>query len=176
MTGAPDSANGAPEENAVVNKEDAALSEERWLRKFRLERAKVWLTLIGIAIPVWIAAYQIRYERIAQEELGQLQFRIAAAQLVMDAGSPKQIAGKARLLKALVPEDLVTFRVDFEADSFELGGSLQRRHDLLVLLAQNPTNRAAILDDYRRLFDWDEWADSLQMRFTPTAPARGMVR
>ena len=156
-------------EFALKEKESQAKKQEVASLQ-RIEQLKTYVSAgslivaaIALAIPVWIAAINIRAQRKISDEQAKLTFQMKVADLaLLNAENATQAKEKARALASLfgrsplLPED---FAERFEPKNFKIdfGHSIKTRQKMLELLAQYPGQREQILKDWYVLFQWDSW-------------------
>ncbi len=83
---------------------------------------------------------------------------LKALELAMAGASGKRVGARLRLMKELLP-DLkdVSIPTDERLREAKLGSSIQRKQDLIALLAAHPDQRANILTDWHSAFPSDTW-------------------
>jgi hypothetical protein len=166
-----------PPPNQDLQREELALKREELefkkgesasLQKFEKWKAvgnilSIVIAALALGIPVWIAAINIRAQRKVADEQAKLQFQMKIAELaVTNSTNATQAKEKARALRnlfqstSLIPPDFAE-RFDPKDFRMDYGHSKKTREELISLLAEHPSERRQILEDWYVLFRWDRW-------------------
>jgi len=143
----------------VLERERLSFEKEKYKRDHKLERRKVYVTGLSVAVPLLAAASAYAVQLWARKRDETLQFQLKAAEIVMDVRDTNQARRKAELLTQLFPARLSALKATLDQDSLPyFGPSLERREEFFRLLAQYPGNRADLIRAWEILFPWDSSA------------------
>jgi len=173
----------------ALERERLTFDREKYERDHALERMKALGTIGSVAVPLLLAiwAYVIQQNLRRRDEA--LQFQLKTAEIVMDSRDTDQARSKAALLTSLFPDrlgnlkDMLSKDKDKDKDPLPyFGPSMERREELLRMLAQYPESRGDLIRAWEILFPWSlkaSWFESLKKDTTlnqnraapaPTAP------
>ena len=74
--------------------------------KLRIERFKAWGTVLSILVPLGVGVGTLIFSVILQNKRARIDFELKAAEIVMNADSPKAATYKSQVLTELFPEYL----------------------------------------------------------------------
>jgi hypothetical protein len=138
-----------------VEQEKLAIERE----KLAVELSKVRWTALSIGVPIMAAVITAAFGFWSNYQTGHLQFKLKAAELIMQPQDPDAGLGRARFLKAAFGSDLDSISLPENTAGFG-EASPQIRIDLFKVFAEKTNNGSDILSIWRALFPDDEWARS----------------
>lgn len=161
-----------------LDQERLALERRKVELDERRERADRYMRM-GIVIPVAVAVLTLagtmisaRVEARSNLELQHAKarddFRVRAAEIVMDTSTPAEAQGRALALAALFPEQLGNdFAAQYDVrrytdpDEFQRDQRVASKKELLNILIEHPGRQSEILALWRAFFPGDDWIDEL---------------
>jgi hypothetical protein len=163
---------GLKGDKSSTNPSDALEREKINLerRKLEVELQKARWTAIATIVPLVVAFMtlgvtvtqlrqqsqqhldQIRLQTDMQERAANAQFRLKAAELVVNNADPQMAYEKAQVLQALFPENLSsTWPTKFKPDAFMTSG-LDDRINFALRAADHPQQRKLLADLWITIF------------------------
>lgn len=123
------------------------------------------LTLATLVFSIISFGRQAQQQRMLQNDTARLQFEIKAAEIAFSGKTPRAVANRAKLLKAVFPDRLPDdFATNFEPREF--GAKDEPSEDkklFLDLLLKYPQARADIYDFWLTLFPGDkDWLSRVE--------------
>ena len=131
--------------------------------KLKLERFKAVWTSLSIILPLLIAAATIYFNSRGQAAQARADFKLKAAEIVMNTSGPSEARGKAQALTALFPDEIpADFAQGFE--SLDVGSRKMSTSQkaLLDLIVEHPDQRNEIIDMWLAVAPFDTWAENLR--------------
>ena len=159
-----------------------AFDQQKAGREQELEHYKLLATALSVTVPALVAALAYVFQVWARRRDEQLQFQLKVAEIVMDVRDSDVARRKAQFLSQLFPKRLESLSTGLTQDNklTYFGPSMERREELLRLLAQYPERKADIIRAWEVLFPWStdqDWfkalkADSTLNRNAPNLKER----
>ncbi|RPJ73613.1 MAG: hypothetical protein EHM20_11955 [Alphaproteobacteria bacterium] len=159
-----------PTEDSEIEKEKLKLDREKFVfeqEKFRetqeTEKFKAWL----LFIPLFVAILTIAYSSYSYNQEAKDNFKLKAADIVMDSEGPTSTYHKSLAMKELFKDSLPDdFATSFDPTDRKFGGpssSVDSKKELLKLIVENPNfDKNETIQMWGDLFPGDKWIDSLR--------------
>ena len=157
------------------------LSEEEFRRKelevkyltIEIENKKAWISALAIGIPIVLALLTLAGTIWAARRTVIAQFTTKAAELALQGEGPKEVINRAallaRLYKDLLPDDFIDRVEVIQADVDKVGRIFTQapwvpnlQKEVVTVLAEHPTKRDQIIDDYKAMFPDYAFLDKLK--------------
>ena len=145
---------------------------EKYKNDHTLEQIKAYGTIGSIAVPLIVAVVAYIAQLILRRRDELLHFQLKTAEIVMDSRDTDMATRKAEFLLTLFPERASRTLKDLKdilrrGSLPYFGPSMERREELLRLLAQYPESRRDIIRAWEILFPWsvtgsNPWFESLK--------------
>lgn len=134
------------------------------LEKLSVEKSKlIWSSLLG-TLPLLAVIFTIYYGIWTQRQQEKIQFQLKAAEIMFNARDPYEIKYRADILNLIFPDKLpANFSHKYYPDSMGLYSrySIDARIEFLKMLAQKAEGKEEVVENWRKLFPDDKWADQL---------------
>jgi hypothetical protein len=140
-------------------------------QKLELEFRKARWTSLSIGVPVMAAIITAAFGFWSTYQTAKLQFKLKAAESVMQAPNPANAVGRAQFLMELFPGELTKFARDADPEKYTGDTDPQVKIELLKLFAGKTDSAADILAVWQALFPGDSWAKDAELAKT-VAPLR----
>ena len=141
--------------------EQQRLALER--EKLKVEWFKAWWTGFSILIPLLIAAGTFFYNSQNQREQARIDFKLKAAEIVLNAQGPTEAKNKAAAMAALFPDYLPSdFAENFKPLDYGSPKISTPQIELLTLIIEHPDQRNEIIDMWLHVAPFDKWAEKLR--------------
>ena len=162
-------------EKLALERERLAFDKEKYQRDHALERKKAFGTIASLAVPLVAAVVAYVLQLFSRRHDATLQFQLKAAELVMDSRDTEQARSKAEFLTRLFPGRVGAIATGKEPLPY-FGPTMERREELLRLLAQYPETRGDIVRAWEILFPWNEKHDWFQKLKNETTLSRNTTK
>ncbi|MGV3502610.1 MAG: hypothetical protein ACO1O1_02830 [Adhaeribacter sp.] len=137
------------------------------LEKLSIEKSKlIWSSLIG-TIPLLAVIFTIYYGIWTQRQQEKIQFQLKAAEIMFNARDAYEIKSRAEILNLIFPDKLpANFSHTYYPDSMGLYSqlSIEARIELLKMMAGKAKSKNEIVENWRKLFPDDRWAEQLLVK------------
>ncbi len=141
--------------------EQQRLALER--EKLKVEWFRAWWTGFSILIPLLIAVGTFFYNSQNQREQARIDFKLKAAEIVLNAQGPTEAKNKAAAMAALFPDYLPSdFAEDFTPLDYGSPKISSPQIQLLTLILEHPDQRNEIIDMWLQVAPFDKWAEKLR--------------
>ena len=148
-----------PKTELELKLENLALERE----KLRLEWFKAWWTGFSILIPLLIAAATLYFNGRTQLEQARIDFKLKAAEIVLNTSGPSEAKNKAEALVNLFPAELpANFADNFAPTDYGSPKISTQQKELLNLIIAHPEQRNEIVEMWLAVAPFDTWAEKLK--------------
>lgn len=148
----------------VANAQSAASPPSTQLEEQKLdtERMKARWAAAGAVVPMVVALLTLGYSVLSLRRTVIAQFVTKAAEIALEGPGPLEAINRAKLLAALfgdmLPADFTKRFADLKPTDFgRVNNPSPAKKELLKLLAEYPSQRTQIIEDWRALFPGDTW-------------------
>jgi hypothetical protein len=137
------------------------------LQKLNIEKSKLfWSSLLG-TIPLLAVIFTIFYGIWTQRQQEKIQFQLKAAEIMFNGRDAYDIKSRAVMLNLIIPDKLpANFSQQFYPDSLGYYSryAIEGKLELLKMLSAKTKGNNEIVENWRKVFPDDKWADDLLVR------------